>query len=246
MTTTADLQRRSTFPLVRGHGMVLAAWCWFLSFGFFVVEGIVQSAWTTPYSMIDNYISDLGAARCGTVTINAYQAYVCSPLHGLMNTAYITVGALAAVGALLSRPAWPKGRQATAGLVLVAIAGVGAIIAGLFPEDVNQDLHILGALLAVPGSNIGMLLLALSLRRHHPALAVFTGLIVLVGLAGLVLTGTPGSGLGIGLTERLAGYPFEIWKTAIGAVLLTAWLRSRTNPAPPTENPGSAQRPESR
>lgn len=217
----------TVFPGPPRPRVVAAAICWALSCGFFVVEAVVRSAWTTPYSSVDNYISDLGAANCGTVTINAYQAYVCSPLHPLMNGAYITVGALAVVGAILSRPAWPKGRLATTGLVLVAVAGLGAIVAGVFPEDVNPDAHILGALLAVPGSNIGMGLLALTLRRRNRGLAAFTGLAVLVGLTGLVLVGIVDGGAGVGLAERLAGYPFEIWKTVVAAVALTVWLRGR-------------------
>lgn len=215
------------FPGPPRPRVVLAAICWVLSCGFFVVEAIVRSAWTTPYSYLENYISDLGAAECGTITINAYEAYVCSPLHPLMNGAYITVGALAIIGAILIRPALPKGKLATIGLVLVSIAGAGAIVAGLFPEDVNVDAHLLGALLAVPGSNIGMGLVALSLRHRNRGLAVFSGLAVLVGLTGLFLTGAQGAGIGIGLAERLAGYPFEVWKTVVAAVALTAWLRGR-------------------
>ncbi|MQA08906.1 MAG: DUF998 domain-containing protein [Pseudonocardiaceae bacterium] len=236
MTKTAAPTTLAAFPVALGGRVFFAAWCWILSLGFFAAEAIVQAASKAPYSMVENYISDLGATRCGTVTIQMYEAYVCSPMHGLMNTAYVTVGALAAIGALLSRPAWPAGKQATTGLALVGIAGIGAVIAGAYPEDVNLDLHLLGALLAVPMSNIGMLLLALSLRRHMPALAIFTGLMVLVGLTGLVLTTIPQLGIGIGLTERLAGYPFEIWKTVIGTLILIAGLRRST---PDTNRPAT-------
>ncbi|NLU66666.1 DUF998 domain-containing protein [Streptomyces sp. HNM0574] len=225
-----SLSASGEFPASLSGRVVFAAWCWVLSPLFFVAEGITRAAWTTPYSTAENYISDLGAAHCGTVTIETaqtYEAYVCSPLHPLMNGAYITVGLLALTGALAGRAAWPRGRAATSGVVLVGLAGVGAIIAGLFPEDVNLELHLLGALLAVPLSNIGMLLLALVLRRRKPWLAAYTGLTVLVGLTGLVLTGSPDSGIGIGLAERLAGYPFEAWKTVVAVVLLVAWRRSR-------------------
>ncbi len=225
MAKTAENVTVTGFPVSFGTRVALAGWCWALSIGFFVVEAIVQAASKAPYSMVDNYISDLGAVGCGTVTVKTYQAYVCSPMHGLMNTAYVTVGALAAIGALLGRPAWPKGKQATTGVVMVAIAGVGAIIAGLYPEDVSIDLHLLGALLAVPMSALGMLLLALALRRHHRGLALFSGISVLVGIVGLALTSAPQLGIGIGLTERLAGYPFEIWKIVIGTAILLAWRR---------------------
>lgn len=224
MPSTAT-ESRLRFPGPARPRTVIGAVCWLLSCGFFIVEAIVRSAWTTPYSSIDNYISDLGAVDCGTITINAYEAYVCSPLHPLMNGAYITVGALAIIGAILLRPAWPKGKLATTGLVLVSVAGAGAIVAGVFPEDVDTDLHILGALLAVPGSNIGMALLAVSLRHRNRGLAAFSGLAVVIGVTGLVLVGAQGAGIGIGLAERLAGYPFEVWKTVVAAVAFTAWRR---------------------
>lgn len=215
------------FPARTDARVLVAACCWALSLGFFAVEAIVASAWTTPYSGVENYISDLGAVHCGTVEINDYRAYVCSPLHGLMNGAYIAVGALAVVGAFAGRAAWPSGRLATTGLVMVAVAGTGAVVAGVWPEDVNQDLHILGALLAVPMSNLGMALLAVSLRRRGRVLAGCTALLVLTGLTGLVLTGLPDAGVGTGLAERLAGYPFEVWKAAVGLVMLTACVRRR-------------------
>lgn len=217
----------AAFPGAPRPRLVLGALCWVLSCGFFVVEAIVRSAWTTPYSAVENYISDLGATTCDTITIKAYEAYVCSPLHPLMNGAYITVGALAILGAILIRPALPRRKLATVGLVLVSIAGIGAIVAGWFPEDVNIDVHLLGALLAVPGSNIGMGLLAAALWRGNRGLAVFTALAVCVGLTGLVLVGAAGAGIGIGLAERLAGYPFEIFKTVVAAVALAAWFRGR-------------------
>jgi hypothetical membrane protein len=231
----------AAFPASTDTRVLLAACCWVLSLGFFAVEAVVRSAWTTPYSAVENYISDLGAVHCGTVTINEYQEYVCSPLHGVMNAAYIAVGALAVVGAFAGRAAWPAGRLTTTGLVLVAVAGTGAIVAGVFPEDVNQDLHILGALLAVPMSNLGMGLLAVALRRRNRALAACTGLTVLVGLTGLVLTGVPDSGVGIGLAERLAGYPFEVWKAGVGVLLLTACLRGRRRPGNRAAGAGDAR-----
>lgn len=239
--TAGGTEEPAVFPARTDMWVLVAACCWALSLGFFVVEAIVASAWTTPYSGIENYISDLGAVHCGTVRINDYQAYVCSPLHGLMNGAYIAVGSLAVVGAFAGRAAWPAGRLATTGLVMVAVAGTGAIVAGVWPEDVNQDLHILGALLAVPMSNLGMALLAVSLRRRHRVLAGCTGLLVLTGLTGLVLTGVPDSGVGIGLAERLAGYPFEVWKAAVGLVMLTACVRHGRGRS---SAPGAGRRPE--
>jgi len=80
-TPTPDVRTARRFPFALDARVLLAACCWALSLGFFVVEAVVQSAWITPYSMVDNYISDLGATGCGTVTVGSYRAYVCSPLH---------------------------------------------------------------------------------------------------------------------------------------------------------------------
>ena len=49
------------------------------------------------------------------------------------------------------------------GFILLAIAGVGTILVGSFPENTNGNLHITGAVMAIGVGNVGILLLGFAL-----------------------------------------------------------------------------------
>jgi len=69
---------------------------------YFLAQLVVAAAWSTPYSLQDNYISDLGNTDCGMFALpHGQPTYVCSPSHGLMNLSFITLGVLAIAGAIL-------------------------------------------------------------------------------------------------------------------------------------------------
>jgi hypothetical membrane protein len=83
---------------------------------FAISETVVAGAWRTPgYSYSGNYISDLGNPQCGPYDGRV----VCSPLHTLMNSAFIVQGVL------LGAAAWLVGR-ALAGRSRGVLLGVGA------------------------------------------------------------------------------------------------------------------------
>jgi hypothetical protein len=97
------------------------------------------------------------------------------------------------------------------------VAGVGTILIGLSPENVNVPLHILGAL-NIPAGNVVMILLGLAIWRDRPGMAKFSVVAGVVGLLGMlagpflvILTGHGG-----GLAERVALYPLIIWLIAFG------------------------------
>src|SRR5258708_40175472 len=77
-----------------------------LSIEFFVVQTVVAKAWTVPFSLGLNTISDLGATTCGIIDGRD----VCSPLHLLMNVAIIVFGCLMASGSLLLYQEFHKNR----------------------------------------------------------------------------------------------------------------------------------------
>lgn len=66
---------------------------------FFVLHGVVESAWERPYSWARNNISDLGNAHCARQS-DPEPRYVCSPQHTLMNVSFVTLGLLSAGVAL--------------------------------------------------------------------------------------------------------------------------------------------------
>ena len=46
-----------------GSAIKVGALAWVLAAQFFVAQAVVQSAWTTPFSLRENYISDLGKLK---------------------------------------------------------------------------------------------------------------------------------------------------------------------------------------
>jgi hypothetical membrane protein len=212
------------FPATLTRRIVFGGACWTLTFIFFVGQALAQAAVTTPYSLVDNNISDLGATTCGPLTIGTYQTNVCSPWHGVMNATFIAVGLLTALGALGTHRAWPQRRTTTWGLALLVLAGAGEILAGLAPEDVHPVLHILGAIAGLPGVNAGALLLGIAVWRALRWVGVFGIIAGTLGLFGFFVA--PATGIGVGAAERLAGDPTVVWQIAVGAFLLRSAIRS--------------------
>ncbi len=165
-----------------------------LAIQFFIAQLIVQSAWTTPFSLTTNYISDLGNTACGPYPV-ASNMYVCSPWHAWMN----------------------------ASLVLLALAGPGEILVGLFPENVNITPHTIGAAAHFVSGNLGILVLgiAIAATRRQIRLAVYS---IILGSVGLLATALFVSGnylgTGIGGMERIAAYPLPLWLIVAGISLL--------------------------
>lgn len=189
---------------------------WALSLVYFAGQGVAQAAWTAPYSLIDNRISDLGATACGP----ELGTYICSPMHALMNVTFVVTGALLLIGLLLTRRAWPRRKLTAWGFAFLAVAGAGTILVGLNPENVNLGLHVVGAL-NIPCGSLGLLLLGLATWESRPGVSKLTLLLAGIGFAGMVggiAVGVLG-GHGAGLAERLALYPAVLWTALVGGWL---------------------------
>jgi hypothetical membrane protein len=219
---------RQRFPASVDGWVVAGAAAWALTVVFFVAQAVAQAASTAPYSLARNYISDLGNTACGPFTLGAYHEQVCSPLHGVMNAAFVVAGILMLLGAAATWRAWPARRLAVAGLALLALGGAGQALAGLCPENVDLGLHTIGAVFGIGGANIGVLLLGLAVWRVHRPFGMVSVLAGAVGLVGFLLTGSASSiGLGIGTVERIAAYPLGTWTIAVGVLLLWSAVQPR-------------------
>jgi hypothetical membrane protein len=199
---------------------------WILTALYFVGQGIAQAAWRTPYSLIDNRVSDLGSTTCGTMVANTY---ICSPLHAVMNFTFVLTGGLTLVGLFLTWSIWPRRRLTSWGLVLLGVAGAGTILIGLSPENVNVFVHLVGAL-NIPAGNMAMILLGLAIWRDQRGMAWFSVAAGVVGLLGIlagpflvILTGHDG-----GLAERIALYPLIIWLIVFGVSLVADHVPRRS------------------
>lgn len=203
------------FPAAPTRLTQFGAACWALSIVFFIGQAAGQAGSARPYSLITNLISDLGSTACGAV--------ICSPLHGLVNASFVATGALHALG-ITTYGAWPRRRLGYVGVQLVAIAGVGLILVGLLPEDVDPAGHAKGALTGLVCLNLTVIFLGLAVigtARWLGAMSFGAGLIGFIGL-GLFLGVRA---LPPGLTERFADYPGAIMLVLFGAVLLWSGRR---------------------
>jgi hypothetical membrane protein len=189
---------------------------------------VVAAAWPTPYDLATNSISDLGVTGCGDFRqFDDRVVYARLPRHALMNTVLMLVGLLTSVGAVLTRFTWPRRRLTWVGVAFVVLAGVGGILVGLAPANVNLAVHGVGALLQVPGA-VGPPLLGLAAWSMQRGVAAFSLLCGVVGsAASLLYFSQVYLGLGPGGMEHLAFDPLTAWTTVLGVVLLGRWLAAR-------------------
>ena len=216
-----------------GVGIKRAVWLgaivWILAVQFFVAQVVVQSAWMTPFSLTQNFISDLGNTTCGFYPKDS-NIYVCSPWHRWMNASFILLGLTILIGAALLRTVFPPAKSRAAGLLLLVLAGAGIIAVGLFPEDTNIAYHRVGAAAHFILGNLAMAALGISwgTARRHRALAVYS---IVSGVVGLLATALFISehnlGMGTGGMERLAAYPLPLWLIVAGISCLRSPARHR-------------------
>lgn len=201
---------------------VVGSMAWALLPLYVVVELAAAVAVSAPYGLLDNTISDLGAASCGTVEYAYGPVEVCSPGHALFNAATVASGALIAVGAVLLRRWLPAGRAVTVSTWLWVLVGASTIGAGLTPLDRDLDVHLLAAFPAFVLIPAALLALGLGLRSGHrrgAAVTMMLAAVTVVAAAGTVVLA--GSGDLIGLVERLALWPIYLWLPVV-ALGLTA------------------------
>jgi hypothetical membrane protein len=194
---------------------------WMLCVHYFITQVIVASAWDAPYSLTHNPISDLGNTACG------YYAgrYVCSPLHDLMNTSFVILGAFMGVGSALIYQGFKKTTGSYIGFSLMTLAGFGTVLVGLFPENTISQFHSFGALLAFLLGNLALVVLG-SVLDMPKSMRFYTLLSGFIGLLTLILYGFKNYlGLGDGGMERVVAYPQTFWLIIFGVYISTHQYR---------------------
>jgi hypothetical membrane protein len=200
----------------------LGASSWLLATPLFVAANVVTGlAWRhPPFSWGTNNISDLGNVTCGMWDTTRPRE-VCSPWHLAMNSAMIATGVLLALGVLLTWSALGPGAATRTAQQLTLAGAGGYILAGAYPADVNENTHLLGALLIFVLANVGMLVA--SLARQSPVLGSMRDISLALGLTGLAGTALflaqVDLGFGVGGMERIAVFPLLIWTVAVAARL---------------------------
>jgi hypothetical membrane protein len=174
---------------------------------YFAAQVAAAWVWNPPYSVVTDTISDLGRTT--------------SPRHALMNAAFVLLGVVMALGSLLIYQEFRNAtvvqqRGALVGFSVMALAGVGAILVGVFPENTNHAVHLTGAALAIGGGIVAIFVLGWMLELPV-RLRTFTRFWAPVAMAALVLFACHRDfGLGAGTMERIAAYPVTIWLIAFG------------------------------
>jgi hypothetical protein len=133
-------------------------------------------------------------------------------------------------------------------MVFYLLPGLGILLAGLSPENVNVVIHSIGSVLAF-GSGAGAALLSYRMIRSEfryfsialGALSLASTLVIfiggqLVGPCGSCSSNMPGYiqsleelGLGLGGWESMIIYPLLVWLIGFGSHLLTnSHLRGET------------------
>ena len=103
--------------------------------------------------------------------------------------------------------------------ILTGVAGVGTIIVGLVPEDLDSPWHFAGALMFFIGGGFALLLLGILWFRQTP-MSWFLGVCGLVSIGALIIGGITGMEVPLpGLLERFMGYPVTIGLAAAGLVI---------------------------
>ena len=192
------------------------AWLWLSSVQFFIAQIAVASAFARPFSLSADYISDLGNTACS--------ASICSPWHDAMNLSFVAIGVTMAVGAVCARGAFTPGWRRTLAIVLFVVAGVGVVMVGIYPENEQNDRHLLGATINFAAGNTALIhfgLAALGSPRFGRAFSLLSIALGAIGLAAsAVLAAEQWGSLGVGTVERLAAYPQPIWQILAGTLIL--------------------------
>jgi hypothetical membrane protein len=176
----------------------------------FLVAMILVEQHYSGYSFSANYISDLGGVH--------------SPWALLFDGSVIALGVLAIPAILLIWSAFDARPARSVGLLLLVVAGVGAICVGVFPETthvLSGKAHELASGVTFLGGALGLLVLFFAMRQpdRWRVSGPYTFLSGAVSLVATVLLGVGSEwtiprlylGLGHGGMEWLIAGPLLLW-----------------------------------
>lgn len=176
-----------------------------VQFGFFL---IVAEAYYPGYNVASNYVSDLGAdCTSGGVCI-IYQ-----PTSLIFNTSIALLGLLILLGAYFFHSAF-HWKPATG---LIALAGIGALGVGTFPETTGIW-HEIFSIIVFLFAGLAAVVVSRFVRKPLSYFSIILGLVALVAL--LLFLGGVDFGLGVGGMERMIVYPVLLWAIGFGGYLM--------------------------
>ncbi|MDG6899562.1 MAG: DUF998 domain-containing protein [Nitrososphaerota archaeon] len=160
------------------------------------------------YNVSTNYISDLGAFCPSTGPC------VIEPSADVFNGSIILLGLLILLGAYYLQRAF----HSTPTAAIVALAGVGAIGVGLFPETTGIW-HSVFSLIVFLFAGLAAVLTYRYQKRPMSYFSIALGVITLAAL--VLFIGKVYLGLGAGGMERIVVYPVLIWSLGFGGHMMS-------------------------
>jgi len=208
--------------------LALAGSLWIAGALVYLLAEAVSASAFPGYSYATNYISDLGVPDVGTFQGRPID----SPLHALMNTAFVANGLLFLAASVIAVRVVARGPRRTL-LALSIVFAAGIVMVGLVPGSPTNlangliALHGLGAAMAIIAGNLAALVGGVVARRNGlpRASAPVSTVLGVVGLIGLVLLLVDSGSTAIdllpdGVWERIAVYAIIVWQLVTGVVLL--------------------------
>lgn len=207
---------------------VMAAICWILAGTIYLLAEAIAATAFPHYSYAMNYISDLGVPDVEMLGERAID----SPLHLVMNIAFLAQGLLFAAAAInMARGSRVHLRGAVIASALAHALGM-VLIAVVNGGQHNNELglgwiHLLGAFFAFFGGHLCAICIGISLllSRCNRIVGVTSIVIGLIGVLGIVMLqvdvrAVSGTLLPDGIWERIGMYAIVAWEIAFGIVLL--------------------------
>ncbi len=202
------------WPTARRPRHTIAGIAWTLGFAYLIAEFVTAVFWKTGYSFRHDTISDLGITAC--------TPDMCSPLHLLMNAAFVALGLLTIIGAVGFRDYLPHGHRRWWIVAFAVVIGLSTAATGVAPSDNGIIVHGLAVMPAFVSRHIVLILLAIWLWKQRRLAAIWSAFCASTGLTGTVLFTI---GLQVGISERLVLYPLPAWMAITGAVVVLGPLR---------------------
>jgi hypothetical membrane protein len=182
----------------------------------------VAQAYYPRYSITKNDLSDLGATCHNAVGPTPGVCTIYQPASIIWNVTLSLFGVLTMAAAYFIYRAL-KNRVFS---IFLGLFGLGALVAGVVPENVDLTTHGIGALVSFVAGELAAITvyrLRLATSRLFTIVSITLAIISIAGL--ILLLFVPfatleSSAIGHGGDERIVVYPLYVWELIFGAVLL--------------------------
>ncbi len=187
-----------------------------------IIGVFIAQAYYPNYSITQNDLSDLGATCHNAIMPTPGSCVIFQPASIIWNTVLSLLGILTLASAYMIY----RGLGNRLFSVLIGLFGLGALIAGVVPENVDLTTHGLGAIVSfVAGALAAITVYRVRLEAplYFRYLSMLFGIISLAGLAIMLSVSfatLEASIIGHGGDERIIVYPLLVWEIILGISLV--------------------------